>query len=88
MKLNMTKTMGAGAIALVLAVSGGTMAFAANSQRNEIPNTDIIADAETERVYKTAFDYENDSRIVKDEANVAADSGARLLPTGDNIVSE
>ncbi|WP_373264838.1 hypothetical protein [Hungatella hathewayi] len=88
MKLNMKKTVGAGALALALAVSAGTMAFAANAQSMEGQNPHVIAEVETVPAYRTAADCENDPRMEKDVSAVSADSGVKYVPEGDNLVRD
>ena len=80
MKTNLTKMMSAGALAMLMAVSGGTMVFAANSQMTKADNA-------------AAREAAVDSRIEKDTsknifAKVEEDNGTKLAPEGDNIVAD
>ncbi|WP_343083461.1 hypothetical protein [Blautia producta] len=95
MKFNKTKAMGIGAIALILAVSSGTIVFAANRQMKENVNSALVADVTTDTTDKPAFDYANDPRIVEEDSlstihseQVIEDSGAVWEPKGDGLVKE
>lgn len=91
MKVNMKKAIGACALELTLAAGCGTMAFAANNQKAEIPTEDVVAEDGNAVSYRTVFDYENDSRVVKEDSvdeAVIADSGEKWIPEGNDIIRE
>ena len=66
MKTNMKKTVGASVLALALTFSGGTIAFAANTQTAGRQNPNASAENGTAAAYMTAADYKNNTNLEED----------------------